>query len=58
MKIVRTISSNTIFILYEQDEEVKQYYTDKDRLTFHLRNKIPLKPSERVLYTQAWKYEI
>jgi len=58
MKIVKTIKSSTLILIYEKNENIKDFYTDSNGNTFLKGDEITLRSSERRIYHKAFKYEI
>jgi len=56
VKIIKTPSIKYVVIFYEQNEFVKDFYTDKHNVLYHKLSPANMKPAEKKKYSSAFIY--
>jgi len=56
MKVIKTPTPKYLLIFYEKHDEVLNFYTNKDKVTYHKISAANMKGSEREKYDSAFIY--
>jgi hypothetical protein len=56
MKVVRTPSIKHLVIFYEKNEDILNFYEDKNKVIYHKLSPANMKPSEKEAFSSAFIY--